>query len=84
MERRIGVITILVSDTKFINDLNTLLSSYSHLILARLGLPLRNKKINIITLIIEANTDELGSLTGKIGKLKGIKVKSMLTDFSTK
>ena len=81
MERRIGIITVLVFNTKHINELNSLLSSYSDLILARLGLPLKDKKVNLITLVIELNTDDLGALTGKIGKISGVKVKSMLTEF---
>lgn len=81
MERRLGVVAILVYESENITLLNSILSQYSNIILGRMGLPLKEKKVNIISLIVEGNTDEIGALTGKIGKLKGIKVKSMLTEF---
>lgn len=82
MERRLGVIVIFIKDKKNIHKLNSLLTDYSENILGRMGLPLRDKKFNIITLIVDVNTDELGALTGKIGKLNGIKVKSIMSDFT--
>ncbi|MCX8093422.1 MAG: CopG family transcriptional regulator [Candidatus Goldbacteria bacterium] len=82
MERRIGVITIFISEKSNIQKLNSLLSQYSNNILGRFGLPIRNKKINIITLVVDLNTDELGALTGKIGNIKGMKVKSIMSDFT--
>ncbi|MCX7698550.1 MAG: CopG family transcriptional regulator [Candidatus Goldbacteria bacterium] len=81
MERRIGVIAIFISEKSNIQKLNSLLSQYSNNILGRFGLPIRDKKINIITLIVNLNTDELGALTGKIGNIKGMKVKSIMSDF---
>ncbi len=81
MEKRIGCIAIIVRNKIHISDLNSLLTEYSQIILGRLGLPLRDRKINIISLIVEGDTDEIGALTGKIGRLQGIQVKSMLTKF---
>ncbi len=82
MERRIGVVAILVYDAKSVKDLNQILSDYGNIILGRMGLPLREKKVNVISLIVEGNNDEIGAMTGKIGRLKGISVKSMLTEFT--
>lgn len=79
MERRLGVIAILVSSKNSIETLNQILSQFSEIILGRMGLPLKDRKLHIISLIVEGTTDEIGSLTGKIGKLSGIQVKSMLT-----
>ncbi len=79
MERRLGVVAILVNSKDSIQILNNILSEFSDIILGRMGLPLKEKKIHIISLIIEGTTDEIGALTGKIGRLSGIKVKSMLT-----
>lgn len=60
--------------------MNLLLSDYSDIILARQGLPFRDKGIHIISLIAEGTTDEIGALTGKLGRLEGIQVKSVLTN----
>ncbi len=60
---------------------NTLLSEYSEIILGRQGIPIRDHGINIISLVIEGDTDRINALTGKIGKLEGVEVKSILTKY---
>lgn len=79
MEKRLGVIAILVTSKESIQLLNKILSQFSDIILGRTGLPLKDKKVHIISLIIEGTTDQIGAFTGKIGRLSGIQVKSMLT-----
>lgn len=81
MEKRIGVVAILLEDTKSVPALNSLLSAFSGVILSRQGLPLRGKGIHIISLIVEGQTDQIGALTGKIGLLPGAQVKSVLTRY---
>lgn len=61
--------------------INTLLSEYSELILGRQGIPIREEGIHIISLVIEGSTDQINALTGKIGKLDGAEVKSILTKY---
>jgi putative iron-only hydrogenase system regulator len=58
-----------------------LLSEYSDLILGRQGIPIREEGIHIISLVIEGSTDQINALTGKIGKLDGAEVKSILTKY---
>jgi putative iron-only hydrogenase system regulator len=56
------------------------LSEYSEIILGRMGLPhLDNDRISVITLIVQSSTDELGGLTGKLGRIPGVSVKSGLS-----
>ncbi len=81
MEKRIGVVAILLKETKNVPKLNSLLSEHGEIIIGRMGLPLRDKGIHIISLIVEGDTDQIGALTGKIGKLEGIQVKSVLTRY---
>ena len=78
MEKRIGVVSILINDKTHVPVLNRILSDYSEIILGRMGLPMRDKGIQIIALIVEGSTDDLGALTGKLGRLDGIRVKSLL------
>ena len=82
MEKRLGVVAILLTETDPIRSLNSLLSDFADMILARQGLPLRHKGIHVISLVVEGTTDRIGALTGKLGLLKGCKVKSVLTDYS--
>jgi putative iron-only hydrogenase system regulator len=44
-----------------------------------MGIPYSAKHLHIIALIVHASTDQIGALTGKLGALKGIQVKSALT-----
>jgi len=60
---------------------NTLLSEHSEIILGRQGLPVRDHGISIISLVIEGNTDQINALTGKIGKLEGVEVRSILAKY---
>jgi putative iron-only hydrogenase system regulator len=81
MEKRIGVIAILVKDRESVSALNNLLSNYNDMILGRQGMPIREKNIHIISIIIEGDTDKISSLTGKLGRIPGLEVKSMLTSY---
>jgi len=80
MNARLGFIGIIIENRE--NNavkMNELLHEYGRLIVARLGLPYEKKDCSVITLIVDATTDELGTLTGKLGRLPGISVKSMLS-----
>jgi putative iron-only hydrogenase system regulator len=79
MEKRIGVVAILITDPSAVPRLNELLHEYGDLVLGRQGLPLREKGVHVISLIVEGSTDDIGALTGKAGKLSGVRVKSVLT-----
>jgi putative iron-only hydrogenase system regulator len=81
MEKRIGVVAILVNDADAAERINAILHDYSRLILGRLGLPLRDKRISVISLVVEGTTDDIGALTGKLGRLPGTQVKSLLTKY---
>ena len=79
MEKRLGFVGIILENRKEnAPKVNGILSEYSELISARMGLPYREKNCSVITLIVNATTDEVGALTGKLGKLAGVSVKSAL------
>ncbi len=78
MERRIGFVGIILENRENVDAVNHVISGHSELILARMGLPCREKGISVITLVVEASTDELGSLSGRLGKIAGVSVKSAL------
>ena len=78
MERRTGFVGILLEDRACAEEVNHVLAAYADLILARLGLPRRSAGTPVITLVVEATTDEMGTLTGRLGAIKGVSVKSAL------
>lgn len=81
MEKRIGTVAILASNRDSIAKMNTIASEFHEIIRARQGLPFTEKNIHIISLIVEGTTDQIGALTGKLGRLPGLQVKSLLTTY---
>jgi len=79
MLKRLGFVGIIIQDRKISAGLvNTILSEFGQIIIGRMGIPHLKDQRSIITLIVEATTDELGALTGKLGKIPGVSVKSGL------
>jgi len=76
MEKRIGTALIIVEETTNVHRLNEIISDHGAIILGRQGLPIDD--VRIISLILHGTTDEISSLTGQIGKLSGIQIKSAL------
>lgn len=78
MEKRIGAALILVEEKESISLLNQIISKHAGIIIGRQGLPVINGEASIISLVLQGSTDEIGSLTGKLGRLQGISVKSLV------
>lgn len=76
METRVAVISIIVEEPSCIAELNELLHEYGNFIIGRMGLPYREKNINIISVAIDASQDVISTLSGKLGKIKGLSVKT--------
>ena len=76
MEKRIGTAIIYVQDRAAAPQLNEILSRHSEIIICRQGFPRNN--YSIISVIFEGTTDQIGSLTGQLGRIAGIEVKSAL------
>ncbi|WP_061213716.1 TM1266 family iron-only hydrogenase system putative regulator [Syntrophomonas wolfei] len=78
-DNRIGVIGIVVENHDAVPQVNQVLSKHASMIIGRLGLPYRQKELAVIALIVDGSIDELGALTGKLGNISGVTVKSALT-----
>jgi len=79
MDKRIGVVAIVVEDLKSSNQVNAILHDYSQIIVGRMGIPYREKGVSVIALIVDGTTDEISAMTGKLGKVKSVSVKSAMT-----
>ena len=84
METRVAIIGIIVEDTDSVEKLNGILHSYGKYIIGRMGLPYREKDINIISLAIDAPQDIISALSGKIGKLPGVSTKALYSKIKNK
>lgn len=77
-ENRLGVVGIVVDDRTVVNRVNQILSEYSEVIVGRMGVPCRQREVSVISLIVDGTTDEIGAMTGKLGNIMGVQVKSAL------
>ena len=76
MQTRVAVMGIIVENTDSVEQLNHLLHEYCHYIIGRMGIPYRARSINIVSIAIDAPQDVISALSGKIGSLDGISVKT--------
>ena len=76
MESRVAVISIIVEKGEAVSALNSLLHEYSDFIIGRMGIPYRERKINIICVAIDAPNDKINALTGALGRIDGIAAKA--------
>lgn len=77
MELRVGSVLVLIEDKEQVKALNDVISRHSEIIIGRQGLRLADKGKSIISLVLEGTTDQMGALTGQLGKIQGIHVKSL-------
>lgn len=79
-DNRIAVVGIVVNNREEASEkVNDILSKYGQIVVGRMGIPYREKGVSVISIIVDGTNDEIGALTGKLGNIKGIKVKVALT-----
>ena len=83
METRVAVIAIIIEDGSAAQEVNELLHGAAHYIIGRMGIPYRDKGISIISIAIDAPQD-ISTLSGKIGRLKGVSVKTAYSNVVSK
>ena len=84
METRVAVIGILVENPDSVEQVNAILHRHAPYILGRMGIPYREKNINIISIAIDAPQDVINTLSGEIGKLPGISAKTAYSKLISK
>lgn len=83
METRIALIGIIVENPDSIEQLNRLLHEYGSYIIGRMGIPYRERNVNIISVAMDAPQNVINALSGKIGRLKGIGAKTVYSNVGT-
>lgn len=81
MEKRIGTITILLTDRLKSAEVNVIIADFSDLVLCRQGLPFHDRPVAVISLIVEGAPDRINAFTGRLGRLAGIESKAMLCKY---
>ena len=78
MESRVALIGIIVEEKDSVAALNEILHTYSQYIIGRMGLPYSKRDISVISVAVDAPTEIISSITGKIGMLSGVTAKSLM------
>jgi len=79
-DKRLGFVGIIVENRKEnAPKVNEILTAFGDRIVARTGIPYEQRHCAVITLIVDATTDEIGTLTGQLGQIHGVTVKSALS-----
>lgn len=83
MQTKVAVMSAIVENTDSVEKLNELLHQYGEFIIGRMGLPYKAKKINIVSIALDAPQDTISSLAGKLGNLPGVSVKTAYSNVSS-
>lgn len=83
-ETRVAVIGVIVEEPESVEALNAILHAHAPYILGRMGVPYREKAVNIISVAIDAPQNVINTLSGKIGKLPGVSVKTAYSNVISK
>lgn len=77
METRLANIAIIVEKEESVERLNQILHKYGSYIIGRIGIPHKERGVNIISIAIDAPQNEISSLSGKLGMLDGVTAKAV-------
>ena len=77
MNTRIALIGIIIEDMSATESMNAILHTYSSHIVGRMGVPYRDRGICIISIIVDAPNDVISALSGKLGQIPGVQIKTM-------
>lgn len=76
MATRVAVMSIIVENPESVEALNQILHENGRYIIGRMGIPYREKKVNIISIALDAPQDTISAMSGKVGNLPGVSVKT--------
>ena len=76
-DARIAVVSVLVTDRSVSDKVNAVLSAYGDWILGRMGIPYKEKKVSVLSVVLDAPVEITNALTGKLGRLNGVSVKAL-------
>ena len=78
MRKRLGVVGIVVEDLASAPEVNAILHEAAGVVVGRMGIPYKERGVSVISVIVDGTTDELSALTGRLGRVPGIAVKTAL------
>lgn len=76
-DTRLAIIAIIVEEIEQTERLNKILHNYSRYIIGRMGIPYQKKNVNVISVVVDAPNDIIGAISGKLGMIENITVKTV-------
>ena len=78
-EHRLGVVAAFIENRlETAPRVNQVLSDYGQIIVGRMGVPYRERNLSVLAVIVDGTNDDIGAMTGKLGAIPGVSVKSAL------
>ncbi len=77
MDRRIAILGIIVEDMDRVERVNELLHEYREYIVGRMGMPYRERGVSVISVVMDADTNTVSALSGKLGMIPGVSAKAV-------
>ncbi len=78
---RVAVISIILESPEQAREVNNTISLYNDYIVGRMGIPYKQRKISIISVVMDAPQDIISALSGKLGRLKGVSTKTAYSNY---
>lgn len=78
MESKIGVVAIIISNSQAVERVNGTLHDFRDYVIGRMGIPYKAKGVNVISVVLDAPTEILNSLSGKLGMIEGVSSKLLV------
>ena len=79
-ETRVAVIAIIVEKMEAASEVNAILHEFSEFIVGRMGLPYRERRISVINIVLDAPTDKINAIAGRLGRLDGVTAKAVCSE----
>ena len=82
METRVALIGIVVEDDNSVSELNKILHQYGKYIIGRMGIPYSKRNVSLISVVLDAPANVISAMSGKLGMLNGVNIKTMYSKVS--
>ena len=80
---RVVIMGVIVEDMSSVERLNDLLHEYGRHIIGRMGIPYRERRVSVISVVLDAPQDTISALAGKVGALPGVSVKMLYSNVTS-
>lgn len=77
--KKLAIVGVIITNRTIVPEVQSVLSDFGDIIIGRMGVPDRANGINAIALIVECDNEQLSALTGKLGRIDSVSVKSAVT-----